>query len=759
MAHRGLSHRFEKWPLLSSAVLIGLLGSLLYLGGAAASPPPQGPTEIRLGMEHNGSSLDLTEDEVLVVSLDSNPSTGYEWQLTDMDPAVLQKAAEVQFEPAVPGPLQLQANGRPVLGAPEKTVWRFRATGAAQTRLHLVYRRPWSSGAPPAQEFSLQVNGIGSFTKPKSLATPPPTPVPTPNQRIMSDAQAGLGLAAHFNWCEQGGCTPVRDQGGCGSCWAFSTVGVLESAVKIKNGLDKDLSEQYLVSCNTEGMSCAGGYFAHDYHWNRVPPGEPGAGARYESDFPYRAANVACNPPHTAHERLTTWDYISSYSGVPAVADIKQAIIDHGPVAAGVCVGSAFQAYRSGIFATNETCSGSVNHAIVLVGWDDTNGVWYLRNSWGAGWGEAGYMRIKWGFSKVGYDANYISYGASAPNAPSRLSAVAASQTQMNLSWSDNSTNESDFHIERSPNGSTGWTGVYTAAANSTGYSNTGLTCGTPYYYRVRAHRHSDNQYSAYSNTANATTQTCQTLNAPSRLVARAVSRSQISLSWVDNSTNESDFHVERSPNGSTGWTGVYTATANSTGYSNTGLACGTPYYYRVRAHRHSDNQYSAYSNTARAVTSWCWGSTVANDDIGGAISIAGQTFSMEQDTSGATTMNDDPYLPCVVTRAYRSVWFAYPAAYSGTVTVDTLGSDFDTALAVWSGEPGSLENIACNDNAGQILQSRVQVPALAGNTYYIEAVDLDPLGTGSLHITFWAQPADVNPLRFPVYIPVVLSK
>ena len=91
---------------------------------------------------------------------------------------------------------------------------------------------------------------------------------------------------------------------------------------------------------------------------------------------------------------------------------IKQAILDYGPVAVGIAIGSAFQSYSEGIFNTEEGV-WQVNHGVVLVGWDDnqgTNGIWFLRNSWGDDWGEDGYMRIEYGIDAVGYAANYVVY-------------------------------------------------------------------------------------------------------------------------------------------------------------------------------------------------------------------------------------------------------------------------------------------------------------------------------------------------------------
>jgi len=211
------------------------------------------------------------------------------------------------------------------------------------------------------------------------------------------------------------------------------------------------------------------------------------------------------------------------------------------------------------------------------------------------------------------------------PTAPSGLSATPISAIQIDLTWSDLSSDETNFHIERSPNGSTGWTEIGTSPANTPAYSSTSLTCGTPYYYRVRAYRAGDNQYSAYSNTADATTTDCYKVylplilsnyagpaapppTAPAGLSATPISASQINLTWSDLSSDETNFHIERSPNGSSGWTEIGTSPANTPAHSSMSLTCGTPYYYRVRAYRAGDDQYSAYSNTANATTSACPG-------------------------------------------------------------------------------------------------------------------------------------------------------
>lgn len=182
-------------------------------------------------------------------------------------------------------------------------------------------------------------------------------------------------------------------------------------------------------------------------------------------------------------------------------------------------------------------------------------------------------------------------------NAPSGLTATASSTDgQIDLAFVDNSSNETGFEIERSNDGSTGWTLINTNAANDTTYTDTGLSEHVTRYYRVRA-INADGS-SGYSNTASATTN----LIAPTSLTATGASSTQVNLSWTDNSGAESGYKVEQSPNGSTGWAEIATKAANSTSHSVIGLTPNVTYYWRVRAYAGSD--VSIYSNTASATPS-----------------------------------------------------------------------------------------------------------------------------------------------------------
>jgi hypothetical protein len=218
-------------------------------------------------------------------------------------------------------------------------------------------------------------------------------------------------LPPSFDWRNYNGqnlCTPIRNQDGCGSCWAFATVGPLECNIKIVDGVSVDLSEQWLVSCNRSGWGCGGGWWAHNYHgW--TPDHCGGSGAVLESVFPYVASDAPCNCPYEHAYHIASWHYIGNGSSIPGIANMKQAIMEHGPITVGVYVDSAFAGYGGGIF--NACVNGTINHGVVLVGWNDADGgYWIMRNSWGGGWGEDGYMRILYNCSEIGYAACYVYY-------------------------------------------------------------------------------------------------------------------------------------------------------------------------------------------------------------------------------------------------------------------------------------------------------------------------------------------------------------
>ena len=187
------------------------------------------------------------------------------------------------------------------------------------------------------------------------------------------------------------------------------------------------------------------------------------------------------------------------------------------------------------------------------------------------------------------------------PAAPSTLVATTFSSSQINLSWTDNANNENGFKVEQSTDGTT-FTQIAMLGSNIVSYSATGLSPSTTYHYRVVSFNDAGN--SEYSNTANATTSpTPPALPAsPSGLTATGVSKTQINLSWVDNSNNETGFRIERCKNPNcTNYAQVGQVGANVTTFADTGLTKNTTYRYRVRAFNAGGN--SAYSNAATGKT------------------------------------------------------------------------------------------------------------------------------------------------------------
>lgn len=187
------------------------------------------------------------------------------------------------------------------------------------------------------------------------------------------------------------------------------------------------------------------------------------------------------------------------------------------------------------------------------------------------------------------------------PSTPTNLVAVAVATNQVNLSWSDNSAGEVGFYIERAPDAGGGpgsWAQIGDVSAGLTTYTDSTVTTNTAYWYRVRAYNGLGD--SAYSNQAFVNVVPPV---APSGLTGVAVSASQVNLSWVDNSSTESGFKVERAPNvgGAPGtWIQIATVTGSVMNYSSTGLTANTTYWYRVRAYNGVGN--STYT-TAVSVT------------------------------------------------------------------------------------------------------------------------------------------------------------
>lgn len=214
--------------------------------------------------------------------------------------------------------------------------------------------------------------------------------VPTNSLNIEQNQDATV-KGADIDWREKGGVTPIKNQGACGSCWAFSAVGGLESAKLVKERNTFNFSEQDLVDCSKSygNNGCNGGWTDNAYKYIRDK------GIATTIDYPYMARDQTCNNSVARAQK------ISSFVDVPGCTAMLSAL-QNQPISVGVDA-SNWSPYKSGVFSN---CQSSINHGVVLVGATDT--YWIVKNSWGTGWGESGYIRLAIGNTCA--VCNYPSY-------------------------------------------------------------------------------------------------------------------------------------------------------------------------------------------------------------------------------------------------------------------------------------------------------------------------------------------------------------
>ena len=264
--------------------------------------------------------------------------------------------------------------------APEEARYRLRVfnDNLLKIKEHNAKNLPWTLGVNKfadvsAEEFAYKFCGCAK--DPKTRGTRQTT--------LVGD------VPARVDWREQGAVTPVKNQGMCGSCWAFSTTGTTEGAYFLKTGNLVSLSEQQLVDCardpEYENFGCSGGWpwSAVDYVTKH--------GLCTEEDYPYKGVDAECKES-SCKVAVQSVDKVQLPMGDEESLAIAVA---KTPVSI-VLDATAMQLYDKGIITR---CSESINHAVLAVGYDKDaeTGLkyWIIKNSWGADWGEEGYCRIE----------------------------------------------------------------------------------------------------------------------------------------------------------------------------------------------------------------------------------------------------------------------------------------------------------------------------------------------------------------------------
>lgn len=244
----------------------------------------------------------------------------------------------------------------------------------------------------------------GSKPPPKPTPTPappvtpdtPPAPVPSGDVRAKCNPSA-----ESFDWREHGIVSPVRDQGACGDCYLFAAMGAYEAAYVIHNKQSPDLAEQFMLNCSKQ-FGCNGGW--HGTVWNEMKKTK----VDIEPNYPYQAKKGVCKFSQVPGDyRVQELGYVKAEkNGIPDPQAIKNALCSYGVLATSVLVTRMFSGYKSGVF--NEGARGTTNHAINIVGWDNSKRAWLIRNSWGEWWGDKGYMWIEWGSNSVGSGTMWV---------------------------------------------------------------------------------------------------------------------------------------------------------------------------------------------------------------------------------------------------------------------------------------------------------------------------------------------------------------
>jgi hypothetical protein len=237
-----------------------------------------------------------------------------------------------------------------------------------------------------------------------------------PKEQVELEGAFLSSFPEQFDWRDGGWVTPVKHQGQCGSCWAFGALAAMEAQIRIQLNNPNyviDLSEQDLVSCFNAGNGwggCRGQYL--DVTCNYL---KSGSGITDEQCFPYVAYEVNCTNKcsNGAVYKLRSWNFLPCaythkvrwrYSNgatdfyqldIPSVQTIKGAV-SQGPVLCALAVYNDFYSYYGGVYEPGSGVYFEGLHAITIVGWDDSDRSWICKNSWGTGWGNSGYFKIRW---------------------------------------------------------------------------------------------------------------------------------------------------------------------------------------------------------------------------------------------------------------------------------------------------------------------------------------------------------------------------
>jgi hypothetical protein len=252
-------------------------------------------------------------------------------------------------------------------------------------------------------------------------------------------------LPSRLDWRDVDGVTMVKNQGSCGSCWAFAAVAQLEAHIKIKYGVVTDLSEQQIISCNPYGSDCGGGWATAAYF---VMEHE---GVLLEGCGPYLSAS----PPEAPciQDGIDKYGEITGYHYVSNDVEQIKAALQDGPVYTAIDASPEFDAYSGGCY---DVPGHGTNHAVLIVGYDDRGcdevGYWIIKNSWGTSFGESGYIFVQYGAGSVGTSAAQLHYtapevGVSVSSSLAEMPLISGDEVEINWGTSGPVVDNVDIYL------------------------------------------------------------------------------------------------------------------------------------------------------------------------------------------------------------------------------------------------------------------------------------------------------------------------